>query len=568
MGLVFADFRSAFFSIPRQDVSLKKFFFRTAMNVRNYNIYFHTHTVSGIIITALLYIIFFAGSFAFFKKEISNWQKNSPNDVYAKEHTDYNAIIDSLGAKNKLYGRDISFFTDRFSNRISVSFSESKDTTQPKAKKRGRRGSFFILNPITKEQQEYNEAYDLGEFLYRLHFFAQLNSVAKLGFPLGYYIAGIVAIMFLFALITGLLLHWEKIVSNFYLFRPWEKLKTVWTDLHTALGVVSFPFLLVFSITGAYFLVSSALFTPPVVAFQYGGNEDSLYADMGYRDEEVKFLYTPLSHQPDLNAFKARVKKEWGEGVWIEGLEIHNYGDKSMRMEADGRMRFSEKFTSDGKFVTDAEGNVLTNEHPNRKSSYADVVDNLMYVLHFGNYGGYATKILYFILGIAGCMVIVSGVLIWLTARNKNNIPERKRKFNLWLTHIYLSICLSMYPVTAIAFIVVKLYPNEGMDFIYRVYFYTWLAFSVLLLLRRNNYKTNRDCLLLGSIIGICIPIVNGIVTRNWIWISFQKRYHDILLIDLFWLFLSISTFTGCYLMIRKQKTKKAAIPKAKPAEV
>lgn len=35
------------------------------MDPRKYNIYFHTHTISGIFIAALLYVIFFAGSFSF-----------------------------------------------------------------------------------------------------------------------------------------------------------------------------------------------------------------------------------------------------------------------------------------------------------------------------------------------------------------------------------------------------------------------------------------------------------------------------------------------------------------------
>ena len=46
------------------------------MKNRTYNILFHTHTISGIIISALLYIIFFAGSFSFFRDEIVNWERN------------------------------------------------------------------------------------------------------------------------------------------------------------------------------------------------------------------------------------------------------------------------------------------------------------------------------------------------------------------------------------------------------------------------------------------------------------------------------------------------------------
>ncbi|RYG94835.1 PepSY domain-containing protein, partial [archaeon] len=35
--------------------------------------YFHTHTVSGIVISVVLFVIFFAGSFSFFRDEIINW---------------------------------------------------------------------------------------------------------------------------------------------------------------------------------------------------------------------------------------------------------------------------------------------------------------------------------------------------------------------------------------------------------------------------------------------------------------------------------------------------------------
>ena len=46
------------------------------MNKRSYNIFFHLHTISGIIISAALFVIFFTGSFSFFRDEIANWQKN------------------------------------------------------------------------------------------------------------------------------------------------------------------------------------------------------------------------------------------------------------------------------------------------------------------------------------------------------------------------------------------------------------------------------------------------------------------------------------------------------------
>ncbi|MCH5718939.1 PepSY-associated TM helix domain-containing protein [Niabella hibiscisoli] len=355
-------------------------------------------------------------------------------------------------------------------------------------------------------------------------------------------------------MITGLLLHWNKIVANFYVFRPWEKLKTVWTDLHTALGVISFPFLFIFAVTGSFFLISYPLFTQPTAKIQFGGNEDSLNAVLGYDQRKTEFANIPLQNKADVNYFLEQAAAKW-DHTRLSSLQLVNYGDASMEVVVKNALPTQQKFVSSGEIIYKAaSGEVLELKDPNRSSGYADVVQNLIYNLHFGNYGGYAVKILYFLLGICGCVVIISGVLIWLTARNKKNIPEKKKRFNEWLTHIYLAISLGMFPVTAAAFIAVKIQPNGGTAFIYPFYFWSWLAVAFLLSIRKNNYKTNRDCMLSGAIIGLAIPIVNGIVTGNWIWVTYNKGYTDILLIDLFWVIVSAAAFTCWWLIVNKQR--------------
>lgn len=526
------------------------------MNLRNYNIYFHTHTISGIIITAVLFVIFFAGSFSFFKNEISAWQKNAPNDIAARQSPDYNKIVDSVAKKYNLYGREVSLYMPAHTGRINVFVSESKDTVNNKA-----RGEFFYLDPKTFETTNYEKSYDLGEFLYRLHFLAQVNQIAKFGFPLGYYIAGAVAFIFLFALFTGILVHWQKIVSNFYLFRPWEKLKTVWTDLHTALGVITFPFLFVFAVTGAYFLISYPLFTKPTIALQYNGNEDSLYKALGYGSHELA-MKGQTGVKPDLNYFADSARKRWA-GVTVNHVEVLNYGDSSMQVHIGGEMPRGKKFVSSGELVFDvAGGAVIREKDPARPSSYSEVVDNALYMLHFGDYGGYATKTMYFLLGICSCIVIISGVLIWLVAREKSNVPLKKRKFNMWLARVYLSVCLGMYPVTAASFIAVKLSTQTGQHFIYTFYFWLWLAVTIAFLFQKDIYKICRDSLLAGTLIGICIPVVNGIASGNWLWVSYTHHYHDILLVDVFWILVPVCTFICWWLMVKKQREKHTIHPK------
>jgi uncharacterized iron-regulated membrane protein len=93
-------------------------------------------------------------------------------------------------------------------------------------KGRGRRGrggngdaKYVNQDFIHNKTGDYATNYDMGEFLYRLHFLAQLNEVPiRVGIaPFGYLVAGITAFLFLFALITGLLLHWIKLYLIFLL---------------------------------------------------------------------------------------------------------------------------------------------------------------------------------------------------------------------------------------------------------------------------------------------------------------------------------------------------------------
>ncbi|MGO1520459.1 MAG: PepSY domain-containing protein, partial [Sphingobacterium sp.] len=98
------------------------------MNLRNYNIYFNTHTISGIIACALLYVIFFAGSFSFFRDEIAAWQKNVSYKDQAATPESYDLLLDSLAGVTNLHGRQIAFFNTQEASRSFISVSESNDS--------------------------------------------------------------------------------------------------------------------------------------------------------------------------------------------------------------------------------------------------------------------------------------------------------------------------------------------------------------------------------------------------------------------------------------------------------
>ncbi|PQA56845.1 PepSY-associated TM helix domain-containing protein [Siphonobacter curvatus] len=547
------------------------------MDNRKYNIYFNTHTVSGIIICAILYVMFFAGSFSFFRDDLAAWQKNesylSQKGLIKK---DFNYVLDSLSRHHTLKGRDVDFTIQRNVPGAYVSMTASHDPEvqklkskkKPEAKRggRGRRGdgdsAFFTYDFSKKKEADYATSYTMGEFLYRLHFLAQLNQVFpfRLGVPFGYLLAGIVSFIFLFALITGLLLHWDKLVSNFFTFRPWTKWKTVWTDLHTVLGVIGFPYQLVFALTGVILIFNSFLIIPYTKLF-YNGNEEKIYKDLNYGvKQEFPYARKPLQSSFDINQLVSQVQQKW-ERSDISLVAIRNYGDENMHVIIQGKAHTDAQLNGQGEFIYRVRDQKVMAEHsPLDTPSYIDTVKGFIYHLHFGDYGGRPLRVIYFMLGIMGCLVINSGVMIWLVARDKKNIPVRKRAFNFWTANVYISSSLSMLPVTAFAMIALLFLDKPGQPEIYHWYFYPWLVLSIYFLIRKDLDLVNRQSTFLAAVTCFLLPVLDGVVRSNWFWNTLNRQAYDILFIDVLFLILSLLSGVIWWKMEQKRRAEPSAV--------
>jgi uncharacterized iron-regulated membrane protein len=535
---------------------------------RVYNIMFHTHTVSGISISALLFVIFFAGSISFLRDEISAWERNESVQKDYFETADYDSLLQKMGEDTNLYGRDITFSNRYFERRVTVNMSASKDTTlQEESPSRGRRGNFFYLNVANKTKSDYAENYSLGEFFYRLHFFAQLNFFGRSG----YLLAGIVAFFFLFAVITGVIVHWKKIIPSFYVFRPKAKWKAMWTDAHVGLGLIGLPYQFMFAVTGAYLIVGYTIMTPAVQSFLFNDDAAKMQEISSFAGApDYTFTGKKLSEPPIIAPFIEKTKEKWPD-LAINELQLINYGDANMHVKVGGSPQFEDQLLGTGHLTFRvADGSVVETEDPYASIGYTEGARNLMLRLHYGDFGGYGMKLIYFILGLITCFVILSGVLIWLTARDRKATSPAKKTFNSWLVRIYMAACLSMLPVTAFTFIAVKCFADgfsgTRMDFIFHIFFWSWLGLSVLLLFLRSNYLANKICLVLGGILGIAVPVSNGIMTGNWPWETWRLGYFQIFVVDVFWLALSITALLVAFKLKPRDEaeSKDKRFPKSK----
>ena len=332
------------------------------MKNRTYNILFHTHTVSGIVISVVLYVIFFAGSFSFFKDEIVNWERNHTVEYTDDIILDFDKTLDSLSNNYKLYGRDVELRKYFVEQRIGVSLSASKDSL---ATEKDKASDFFYIDTKNQTKHTYTNSYTLGEFLYRLHFLAQVP------YPVGYYLSGFIAFFFLFAIITGVLVHWKKIVSNFYLFRPWAKLKTIWTDAHTALGMIGLPFQFVYAVTGAFFMIKVLLVAPNVMVL-YDGDQTKFYDDLGYTHPHFDFENNTLSNNFSIHTYIEKTKAMW-DNFNVAEIHIFNYNDANMHVLVNGHLGYNSKFNGLGEAIYKVSNReLISKKDPTQKTSYLE----------------------------------------------------------------------------------------------------------------------------------------------------------------------------------------------------
>ncbi|SEC50902.1 PepSY-associated TM region [Tenacibaculum sp. MAR_2009_124] len=499
------------------------------MSTRNYNVFFNAHTISGIVISIALYVIFFAGAFSLFKEEIQVWEEGNPISYTQRNDINFDKILDSLNNRYELHGRDLRLILSETSDKMYLSMGASKDSL---ASEKGKQPNYFYVNINTVETETYTQQYSLGEFLFRLHFFQQLPTI-------GVYLAGLVSFFFLFAIVTGVIVHWKKIIPNFFAFNPKAILKKVWADAHTTLGVIGLPFQFIFAVTGAYFGIGILVLLP--ANFLYNGNQAKLMESLRPEMKSYEWITTSKQESPSFNSFATKTVNEW-DNFHLTNAYIKNYGGVNMKYILIGELESHDRFIGSGRVTYDVNsGTIDTVKNPNRLN-YAQDAQRVISKLHFADFGGISLKIIYFVLALITCFVIITGVLIWIEARNKKSMALKQRLYTAKVGHIYLAMCLSLLPVTALAFLFVKFtsgYFDDKQNAIYYFYFTTWLLFILFYRFKRDNYFTNKSSLLLGGILGLLIPISNGIISDNWIWNTYLNNQFDILFIDLLWIIIS-----------------------------
>ena len=255
-----------------------------------------------------------------------------------------------------------------------------------------------------------------------------------------YMLSGFVGMAFLICTITGLVVH-KKIFRNFFTFRRHAKsVQTRWLDAHNVLGVLSWPFQFVIVLTGLVFYsylyiptgmqMAARYPSPPTPAVIGGGGPGMLWGR--YANEVVGSVPgntvepgNPAPNVPIVDLF-AQAEAQMGT---LSSFTVNNPGRDNATVRFGGTRARPDAitFTSDSMTFDGATGRVIS--PPGNTANAVQKITNVFGGLHFAFFGGTAMRVLYFLCGAAGTIMIAAGLVMFTAKRRTKAKSVGARRF-------------------------------------------------------------------------------------------------------------------------------------------
>ncbi|HEY0067992.1 MAG TPA: PepSY-associated TM helix domain-containing protein [Flavisolibacter sp.] len=268
-------------------------------------------------------------------------------------------------------------------------------------------GATLFVNPYTGqilEQYSYRETVFFQVFALHRWLLGGEKSVGK-------YIVGISTIIFLFILITGIILWWPKnkaILLRRLKIKKDANWKRINHDFHLVFGFYSSIFLFIFAFTGLawsfewfnegiYKVTNSPLKPPPPPVSAYTGAASTLSPD--------KSLALGRSTYANAVYYNISIPKDSAEAVTVSALS------KDAPHES----------ATDALYLDQYSGAVL-GMLPFSERSLGARVRSSFKPIHTGSIGGTPTKILAFVVCLLGVTFPITGFIMW-----RNRVGKKKK---------------------------------------------------------------------------------------------------------------------------------------------
>ncbi|KAA3649478.1 MAG: PepSY domain-containing protein [Proteobacteria bacterium] len=356
------------------------------------------HTWAGVCLGTLLFIIFWMGSLSVFDREIDRWMMPATRLPAPAATPSLDATVvpvaERLAAGAAMWtvvlpGARVPAielrYTDGQGQPVRRHIDPASGRLLPEAGSVGASGFFF-------------------PFHFRLHLrFADL----------GYWLVGAAGMAMLVLLVSGVIVH-RRIFSDFFTFRPTRALPRAVLDVHNLSGVLVLPFHFVITLSGL--IIFFAIYFPAAYQVAYTGAAGGARA--AFDQAAFGSWQRPASGRPgelaSLDAMLATARALW-QGREAYQVRVRHPGDAAAYVEIRRSVADDIPMNID-RLIFDGTSGRLLHRHGARPVM---AVQRFIAGLHFIQFRHGLLRGLYFVAGLAGCMMIGSGLLFWLAARRR-----------------------------------------------------------------------------------------------------------------------------------------------------
>ncbi|WP_440056880.1 PepSY-associated TM helix domain-containing protein (plasmid) [Pseudoalteromonas sp. T1lg65] len=375
------------------------------------------HAWVGIIISSVLFVIFITGSLSLFRDNMSSWERASLT-LQSDQNISSPAYDLAVNNLQKHYDIDVhhGFFLrepSQHSPFIEVYFATELPSPHPVTGE-DHQDRHLLISPTTGEVIADAEQFEFATFIYQLHYNLGLGKA-------GAYFVGLVTLFFFVALLSGLVIHWRKLASNFFQYRQ-DKNKDKWRDAHNLIGTMGLPFHIMYAFTGLVFNLV-IIFQISYALVLYGGDQTALLQAAGFNEPQISEAQQPRK-MVGIDTLRARALETMGD-VSITSIVIDNIGDDNAVLTFKAKSNDAFSNLSEVQYMLKDQRQIYltTNSYNNAvRSGLATIAS-----LHFGDFAGYGMRIAFFILGLASAYIIVTGNLMWLAKREKQKQYSTKK---------------------------------------------------------------------------------------------------------------------------------------------
>ena len=344
------------------------------------------HSVTGLIISAVLFIICLSGTLAVFEDEIGWWELPETPAV---------SFVTPEAAQK---GSEAAFAKDPETTHLYLYLPRENWPRFVVATDNGTHSA----NADGELVGEYESAWN--DFLIHMHYYLHLPET------FGMIIVAIFGVFLVGMAISGFLAHPKVFKDAFRLKRQGQR-RIVQADLHNRLSVWTAPFHIIVAATGAMI----GLFV--VIAF--------VLAQTGYGGDTRALTQAIFGSEPEVNETPADLPNIAGALSYMQTeladkpaflVVVHDPGKASQHIGMYGE--HMDRLIYGETYEFDAAGS-LTGHEGNSDGEAGIQIANSVYRLHFGDFGGTPMKIAYFVLGLLLCVIIATGMNIYFLKKDE-----------------------------------------------------------------------------------------------------------------------------------------------------